>query len=91
MDAANASMYDECFCGCRVGNYSPGLQREKEPVSRTVHPETRAVSKTYAAGHDLVVEEVDFENGVTSKEHLLSSIGTDVCCLVPQQPNFLEI
>jgi len=89
MDAANASMYDGASAAAESVTIAAGLTKRKRAlVSRTVHPETRAVIKTYAAGHDLVVEEVDFENGVTSKEHLLSSIGTDVCCLVLQQPNF---
>lgn len=89
MDAANASMYDGASSTAESVTIAAGLTRRKKAiVSRTVNPETRAVIKTYAAGHDIEVAEVGFEQGVTSLKSLHEALDKDVACVVTQQPNF---
>ncbi|QUL98947.1 MAG: aminomethyl-transferring glycine dehydrogenase subunit GcvPA [Candidatus Fermentithermobacillus carboniphilus] len=89
MDAANASMYDGASAAAESVTIAAGLTRRKKAlVSRTVHPETRAVIKTYAAGHNIEVREVQLENGVTSLKALGDMLDKDVACVVIQEPNF---
>ena len=59
MDAANASMYDGASAAAESVTIAAGMARRKRAlVSSTVHPETRAVIKTYADARDIVIEEV---------------------------------
>lgn len=89
LDAANASMYDGASAAAESVTIAAGLTRRKRAlVSKTVHPETREVIKTYAAGHDILIEEVNYEQGVTSLDDLRGRLNKDVCCVVLQQPNF---
>lgn len=89
MDAANASMYDGASAAAESVTIAAGLTRRKKAlVCGTVHPDTRAVIKTYAAGHGIEVIEVPFENGVTSLKAFEGLISKDVACVVIQQPNF---
>jgi len=89
MDAANASMYDGASAAAESVTIAAGLTRRKTAlVSRTVHPETRMVTETYAKGHGITVKEVPFENGVTSVKELENLLSGDVGCVVIQQPNF---
>ena len=90
MDASNASMYDGPSAAAESVTIACGLtRRDKALVSRTIHPETRVVTKTYAAGHSIAVEEVPMENGVTSVAALEKMLSPEIGCLVIQQPNFL--
>ena len=90
MDTANASMYDGASAAAESVTIACGLTRRKNAlVSRTVHPETRKVTETYAKGHGITVKEVPMENGVTSLAGLDQVLAQDVACLVIQQPNFL--
>ncbi|MGE5580410.1 MAG: aminomethyl-transferring glycine dehydrogenase subunit GcvPA [Bacillota bacterium] len=90
MDAANASMYDGPSAAAESVTIACGLtRRHKALLSRTTHPETRVVTKTYAAGHSITVEEIPMENGVTSVAGLEKMLSSDVGCVVIQQPNFL--
>lgn len=89
MDAANASMYDGASAAAESVTIAAGLTRRSVAlVSRTVHPETRIVTETYAKGHGITVKEVPFENGVTSVKELENLLSGDVACVVIQQPNF---
>ncbi|MEX0975162.1 MAG: aminomethyl-transferring glycine dehydrogenase subunit GcvPA [Bacillota bacterium] len=90
MDAANASMYDGPSAAAESVTIACGLtRRSKALVARTVHPETRAVTRTYAAGHEITVEEVPMENGVTSLAALDKMLSQEIGCVVIQEPNFL--
>lgn len=90
MDAANASMYDGPSAAAESVTIACGLtRRSKALLSRTTHPETRVVTRTYAAGHSITVEEIPMENGVTSVAGLEKMLSSDVGCVVIQQPNFL--
>ena len=90
MDAANASMYDGPSAAAESVTIACGLtRRSKALVSRTIHPETRVVTKTYAAGHEIEVTEIPMENGVTSVAALEKMLSPEIGCVVIQEPNFL--
>ncbi len=90
MDAANASMYDGPSAAAEAVTIASGLLRKKKAlVSRTVHPETRTVTKTYAQGHSIDVGEVHMSDGVTCLNSLKELLTNDVASVLIQQPNFL--
>ncbi len=90
MDAANASMYDGASAAAESVTIACGLtRRHKALVSRSVHPETRAVTKTYSAGHQIEVAEVPMTDGHTCLVNLEKMLSQDIGCVVIQQPNFL--
>lgn len=92
MDAANASMYDGASAAAESVTLASGLTRRKKAlVSKTVHPETRTVIKTYAAAHDIDVEEIDYKEGLTDQGSLADKLSKDVACVVVQQPNFFGL
>ncbi len=90
MDAGNASMYDGPSAAAEAVTIASGLLRRKNAlVSRTVHPETRKVTKTYAVGHGIEVSEIPMSNGVTDLASLKGLLTSDVASVTIQQPNFL--
>ena len=84
MDVANASMYD---AGSALGEAaimaSAITKRNKVVVSPKVHPEHKAVLRTHASGHGIEIVEHDVA------VHDASEIGSDIACVIFQQPNFL--
>lgn len=89
MDVANSSMYDGGTALAEAATLSAGqTKRKKILVSKTVHPEYRAVLKTYARGQHLEVMEVQTVNGMTDVEDLKTKISEDTACFVAQYPNF---
>lgn len=89
METANASMYDgatataeAALMGCAA------TRRPRILISSTVHPEYRAVVKTYARGQGLEVVEIPYEDGVTSLAALQEKLDTLAGVVIVQQPNF---
>ena len=92
MDYSNASMYDGASSLAEAAllalRYSG---RRKILVPETVHPEHRAVVKTYTSGLDCDIVEIPMKNGVTDLTKLKQSLTGDVAAVVVQQPNFFGI
>lgn len=89
MDVANASMYDGATAMAEAAIMACGSQgRKKVVISATVHPEYRAVLKTYAQGQEIEVIEVPFINGVTDYEALERLVDDKTAAVIMQQPNF---
>ncbi|KAA0549444.1 aminomethyl-transferring glycine dehydrogenase subunit GcvPA [Bacillus sp. BGMRC 2118] len=89
MDVANSSMYDGGTALAEAAALSAGQTRNKKIlVSGAVHPESRAVLKTYATGQRLEVIEIPVVNGVTDLEALKSHMDEEVASVVVQYPNF---
>ena len=91
MDIANASMYDGATAaveGCILAVSK--TRRKKVVVSRTVHPETRKILKTYLQFRDCQVVEVDYdrENGTTDLNKLQEKVDDNTACVLLQNPNF---
>jgi glycine dehydrogenase subunit 1 len=84
MDVANASMYDAATAlGEAAVMASTISKRKKVVISPKTHPEHKAVLRTYAANHGIEIIERD----ANIKE--ASELGSDIGCVVVQQPNFL--
>lgn len=89
MDVANSSMYDGGTALAEAAMLSAGQTRKKKVlVSETVHPESRAVLETYAAGQYIEVVEVPSQDGVTDLTVLKERMDDDVAAVIVQYPNF---
>jgi glycine dehydrogenase subunit 1 len=91
MDIANASDYDGATAlaeGAIMAINATG--RKKVLVSRAIHPNYRAVLRTYCDGLDVAVDEVPVTaQGTTDLEALARAVGGDQYAAVAlQSPNF---
>ena len=90
MDVANASHYDGATATAEAAimalNVGRG-KRKKVVVSPLVHPEYRAVLRTYTQGMD--VQFAGGDDPATSLDELLGMVDKEACCLIVQNPNFL--
>lgn len=91
MDVANASMYDGASAlaeAALMAYHATG--RRTILVSRGVHPEWRAVLRTYVtAGLNLAVEEIPLKDGQTDLHALAPDRLGAAAAVILQQPNFL--
>lgn len=92
MDVSNASMYDGASaCAEAAMMACESTKRKSVIVSKTVHPETRKVLKTYMRFHGVEVVEVDFAEGVTDVEKLKAAVSSATAGIIVQNPNFFGI
>jgi glycine dehydrogenase subunit 1 len=83
MDVANASMYDAASALGEAAVMACSItKRNKVVVSPKAHPEHKAVLRTYCDGHGIEIVERDVNVSV-------DELGTDLACVIIQQPNFL--
>lgn len=92
MDVSNSSMYDGATaaveaCVMAIEN----TKRNTIIVSKTVHPDTRQVLKTYLKYKGYTLLEIDEINGVTDIEKVKSSLDKDIAAVIVQSPNFFGI
>lgn len=90
MEAANASHYDGATSTAEAVIMAVSVakgKRRKAIVSPTVHPEYRAVVRTYTQGMGLEIS--GDEDLSASPEACVRLVDKDTACLVVQQPNFL--
>jgi glycine dehydrogenase subunit 1 len=89
-EVANASMYDGSTATTEAVLMAERLTgRRRVLVARSVHPEYRAVLRTYAKNSGLSVEEVPFQaDGSVDARALQSSLKDDVAAVLLQSPNF---
>jgi glycine dehydrogenase subunit 1 len=92
-EVANASMYDGSTAATEAVLMAERLtSRRRVLVARSVHPEYRAVLKTYAKNSGLTVEEVPISvDGTVDTKGLQSSLKEDVAAVLVQSPNFLGV
>jgi glycine dehydrogenase subunit 1 len=89
MEVANSSMYDGGTALAEAVNLSAGQTKKKKVlVSKTVHPESLDVIKTYGKGPGLEIVEIDHVNGVTDLEALKAALDEDTASVVIQYQNF---
>ncbi|OEF99616.1 glycine dehydrogenase (aminomethyl-transferring) [Vulcanibacillus modesticaldus] len=92
MEAANSSMYDGATSLAEAATMAAGsTRRNKILVSLAVHPEARAVLKTYARGQNLEVVEVNIKDGKTDLEELKETIDAQTAAVIIQYPNFFGL
>jgi len=92
-EVANASMYDGSTAATEAVLMAERLtSRRRVLVARSVHPEYRAVLKTYAKNSGLLVEELGISaDGTVDTKALQSSLKEDVAAILVQSPNFLGV
>ena len=84
MDVANASMYDAASALGEAAIMAVSItKRNQVIISPRTHPEHKAVLRTYAASHGIEIIERD----AAIKD--ASEIGSNVACIIVQQPNFI--
>lgn len=92
MDVANASMYDGATALAEAATMAcHSTRREEIIVSKTVHPEYRAVLNTYARFNGIKVIEVDYVKGTSRADVLEEKINRNTAAVVVQNPNFFGI
>ena len=92
MDVSNSSMYDGATAAVEASVIAiESTKGNTIIVSKTVHPDTRQVLKTYLKykGYNLI--EVDETNGVTDIEKVKLVLNKDVAAVIVQSPNFFGI
>ncbi len=93
MDVSNASMYEGASATAEAALMAHRITGRSEVVmARAVHPEYRAVTRTYASQLGISFREVAFtEAGVTDIGQVRKMLSERVSCLVVQSPNFLGV
>ncbi|HEY2475764.1 MAG TPA: hypothetical protein VGI19_13325, partial [Candidatus Cybelea sp.] len=91
MELANASVYDGATALAEAAIMALGATgRHKVLVSRAIHPNYRAVLRTYCDGLDVDVDEIPVtEDGVTDLAALATTVaGKEYAAVAFQSPNF---
>ncbi len=91
MELANASVYDGATALAEGAIMALGATgRRKLLVSRAIHPNYRAVLRTYCDGLDVAIEEIPFgDDGTTSNAALVDAVGSkEYAAVAVQSPNF---
>ena len=92
MDVSNASMYDGASaCAEAAMMAAESTKRKTIVISKSVHPETRKVLKTYMRFHGVEVIEVSQKEGATDLEQLQKVVDTTTAGVIVQNPNFFGI
>ncbi|GGM40048.1 putative glycine dehydrogenase (decarboxylating) subunit 1 [Paraliobacillus quinghaiensis] len=90
MDVANSSMYDGATALAEATNLSIAqTKRKKVLVSKTIHPESRAIIETYGKGQGIEIIEIPEKAGMTDMTELKAALDESVASVVVQYPNFL--
>ncbi len=89
LEVANASVYDGATAMAEAAHLAISATRRNEVVvSETVHPESRAVLKTYLSAHGVVIKTVPMENGTVDMAALTSAVNSNTAVIILQSPNF---
>ncbi|MFD1887533.1 aminomethyl-transferring glycine dehydrogenase subunit GcvPA [Paenibacillus wenxiniae] len=89
MAVANASMYDGATALAEAASLAASATRRNKIVAfSTIHPESRAVVRSYARGLNLEVVEVAYGDGVTDISALADVLDNDTAAVLVQSPNF---
>ncbi len=89
MAVANASMYDGATALAEAASLAASATRRNKIVAfSTIHPESRAVVRSYARGLNLEVVEVAYGDGVTDISALAEVLDNDTAAVLVQSPNF---
>ena len=94
MDVANASMYDGSTAVPEAAMMAVRVTgRTRVLVARSVHPEYRAVLRTYALQQGLTIDEFDYdrETGGFDAAVLEAQVDDKTAAVIVQSPNFFGI
>ncbi len=89
MDVANSSMYDGPTSLAEAASLAiTSTRRSKVIVSKSVHPESRAILNTVSGGLEYTVEEAALDGDITDLEKLQEQMDQDTAAVIVQYPNF---
>ena len=89
LEVSNASMYDGASATAEAAMLAAANQKgDTVVISDTVHPDTRAVVKTYMRFYGVKVVEAPSKDGVTDMNALKDIVNADTVCVIIQTPNF---
>jgi glycine dehydrogenase subunit 1 len=90
MEIANASLYDGASALAEAVLMAHRINHRKVIIiSRAVHPEYRAVLKTYVRPLGIEIKEIGYnEAGITEKAEVLDQLSPNCSALILQNPNF---
>ena len=90
MDVSNASLYDGASALGEAAILTLNVTNRAEiVVSEAVHPEYRAVLKTYLRGFGVPVHEISYtKDGATDLEQLKDTVNENTAGVILQNPNF---
>jgi glycine dehydrogenase subunit 1 len=93
MYASNASLYDGQTAVVEAAIMAVVSKKKCETVlvSKSVHPETIKVLKTYLLHQNINIVEIELNDGVTNVKDLEEKISKDVAAVIVQSPNFFGI
>ncbi len=92
MDVANASVYDGATALAEAAIMACNATRKSEVIiADTVHPESRAVLKTYCAPRGIRIRTVAHNNGKMDGGSLAAALSKDTAAVIVQSPNFFGI
>jgi glycine dehydrogenase subunit 1 len=94
MDVANASMYDASTAVPEAAMMAARVTgRQRILVAKSVHPEYRAVLRTYAKNLGLPIDEIDYdrETGQIDLADLETKLDRQTACVIVQSPNFFGV
>ncbi len=93
MEIANASMYDGASAMAEAAVLSAKtLNRSKIIIARSVHPEYRAVVRTYCWSNSYEVCEIPFnQTGQIDLDLLQKELAENVAAVLVQSPNFFGV
>ncbi|MEW6025679.1 MAG: aminomethyl-transferring glycine dehydrogenase subunit GcvPA [Planctomycetota bacterium] len=104
MEVSNASLYDGAtalaeavLMALHTTDKKParpddaGRSGGKVILSKSIHPEYRAVVRTWLEDLNIKIIEIDFADGATSLEALEKKLDGNVACVAYQSPNFFGI
>ncbi|MFH1239025.1 MAG: aminomethyl-transferring glycine dehydrogenase subunit GcvPA, partial [bacterium] len=89
LDVSNASLYDGATAVAEAANVARiATKRDKIIVSGLLHPEYRAVLKTYAEANGLRIVEVAYKEGISDIDKFRELADETTAGLIIQNPNF---
>lgn len=92
MDVSNASMYDGGTAAAEAAMMAiENTKRIRIVVSKTVHPDTRRILKTYMRFKNAEYVEAEEADGVTDFEKLRALVDSNTAGVIVQNPNFFGI
>lgn len=89
MQVANASLYEFATATAEAVAMAMAVTKRKRVlIADSLHPDTRAVLKTYAGAQGTQLESLGWVGGVLDEDVLAKALGDDVAAVVVQSPNF---
>jgi glycine dehydrogenase subunit 1 len=89
MEASNASLYDGGSALAEAAMMALRItKRSTILVSSAIHPNYRAVLRTYLSGSEVKIVEIAWADGVLDRAALKSALSPEVAAVLVQSPNF---